>query len=161
MMRRKLNAGAMPESEEKKLLAKLELADKCPYHDVLPLVFGPGYVKSILPPDLEEYVLYNIEMFWYPRVQQFLETRFPDVLLLGCNQWTCFCPKCAKKRPPSEKHNRFGHGFSSQYSWQAALNGWNSACARACKRMIINSLKGKMEFSESGSHSKLASQIHR
>ena len=152
-MRRKLNVGAMTESEEKKLLAKLELAGKCPYHQwCSPELIGP---KRMLMPEFAE------EESWEDwHLESKLYAMFPDALLFPRTDWTCFCRECAKKNPTPGKHNKFGYGFTSQYSWRAAVRGWESACARACKRMIINSLKGEIEFGESSSHSTSASQIH-
>ena len=54
----------LSKTEEKKMLAKLALASKCPFHETLPKVLGPKYVKGILPPDLEELVLEDPERFW-------------------------------------------------------------------------------------------------
>lgn len=132
----------LSESEEKKMLAKLALASKCPFHETLPKLLGPRYVKDILPPDLEELVLEDPERFWLPRVQQYVNWQYGAAMFWPSLQWTCFCPKCAAENPTPGKHNRFGYGFSCQDTWQGALRGWNSACDRACKRMILLHLKG-------------------
>ena len=112
----------MHASEETKLLKKLSQAEKCPYHDNVPEIVGP---------EIRDYGASS-------------EIVLPAAMLFPSINWTCFCPKCAMKNPTPKKHNQFGYGYCSQYSWQAALGNWNKACSRVCKKMIIDQLKGKM-----------------
>ena len=124
---------ALPSSEERKLQEKLSAAEKCPFHDVLPEIIGPRRLLSNFPENFKH--SFNI---W-------LLEEFPDALLFPDINWTCFCPECAKKSPAPYKHNAFGYGFCSQYSWQAALTNWNKACIRHCKRAVLRDLRECIE----------------
>ena len=108
-------------SEEAKLLKKLSQAEKCPYHDIVPEIVGP-----------ERRLDYGGDGC----------IDLGAAMLFPLINWTCFCPKCAVESPTLEKHNQFGFGYCSQHSWQAALGNWNKACSRACKKLIMQQLKG-------------------
>lgn len=112
---------------EAQLQAKLALADKCPYHGVLPVIIGPARTF------VDDYGMLSDTIF---------SQQFPDALLFPNINWTCFCPECAKKNPTPGKHNVFGYGLCSQSSWGASLRNWNNSCRRVCARMILKTLNG-------------------
>lgn len=120
--------------DEALVLEKLKAASKCPYHQwCQPELIGP---KRLLLPEFA-----NEESWEDWHLESRLYALFPDSLLFPRTNWTCFCRECAAKNPTQGKHNKFGCGFSSQYSWKAALRGWENACDRACKRLIKEQLK--------------------
>ena len=120
--------------DEALVLEKLKAASKCPYHQwCSPELIGP---KRLLLPEFA-----NEESWEDWHLESRLYALFPDSLLFPRTNWTCFCRECAAKNPTPGKHNKFGYGFSSQYSWKAALRGWENACDRACKRLIKEQLK--------------------
>lgn len=119
--------------KEAKLRDALLNAEKCPFHDVLPEIIGPQ--RKFIDSNPESYEPFS----W--RIETALHELFPDALLFPTINWTCFCKKCAKKNPRPSKHNRFGYGFCSQYSWQAALRNWNLACMRIYIRLVKDNLK--------------------
>lgn len=121
--------------EEAKLKDRLLHAEKCPFHDTVPEMIGPhrqlvddNFNSSYS--DIIKAVSINAE----------LSKEFPAAMFFPTINWTCFCRECAKKNPTPSKHNKFGYGFCSQYSWQAALKNWNSACMRSYKRIIKDNL---------------------
>ena len=114
-----------PEKEAKLRNALLN-AEKCPFHDVLPEIVGPS--RKIM--DSHAYLkCYERDTWLY------------EAMLFQDINWTCFCEKCAAVNPTPHKHNRFGYGFCSQYSWQAALRNWNLACMRTYIRLVKDNLK--------------------
>ena len=123
--------------DEALVLQKLKEASKCPYHQYCsPELIGP---KRMLLPE------FSGEENWEDwHLESKLYVMFKDAMFFPRMNWTCFCRECAKKNPTPGKHNKFGSGFSSQYSWRAALRGWENACDRACKSIIKAQLKGKM-----------------
>ena len=120
--------------DEALVLEKLKVASKCPYHQwCSPELIGP---KRMLMPEFAE------EESWENwQLESKLYAMFKDAMFFPRMNWTCFCRECAKKNPTPGKHNKFGYGFTSQYSWKAALRGWENACDRACKRLIKEQLK--------------------
>ena len=130
-------AERLSQAEESKLIQKLASAEKCPWHGIQPEIVGPKRMPKTF------YSCHSLS------IEAWLFREFPAAILFPTINWTCFCPKCAKKSPIADKHNKFGYGLSSQYSWQAALGNWNKACLRYCKKMILNHLKtGEVQISE-------------
>ena len=121
---------SLEDKNESKLRNKLAEAELCPYHNISPEIIGPDRCFMMLN------IAYVKPMFTYDD----LKNEFPDTILFPDINWTCFCKMCAKKNPTPSKHNKFGYGFCSQYSWQAALKNWNSACMRFYKRIIRDNL---------------------
>lgn len=120
--------------DEVDVLEKLKNASKCPYHQwCSPELIGP---KRMLLPEFA-----NEESWEDWHLESKLYAMFKDALFFPRMNWTCFCRECAAKNPTPGKHNKFGCGFTSQYSWKAALRGWENACDRACKRLIKEQLK--------------------
>ena len=117
--------------DEGRLRKKLADAELCPYHDVLPEIIGPD--RCFMPLNMT----HDKPDFTYDDA---LQNEFSDAYLFPSINWTCFCKKCAKENPTPGKHNKFGCGFCSQYSWQASLRNWNSACMRAYKRIVKDNL---------------------
>ena len=124
----------MNDSEMKKLKKKLSIANKCPYHSILPMVIGPD-----LP------VPFNGIDTWrqarFVEVENYLKNKYSDAFHFPRIEYVCFCPECANKNPTPSKHNKFGYGYTSQESWNNAINNWNKACIRSYKRLIIDDLK--------------------
>lgn len=120
---------------ENKLLKKLECAELCPYHSIKPEIVGPR--RFICAKRCEH--CYNIPD--YLDMQEFAGIWFKDAILFPDISWTCFCVKCAISNPTPEKHNKFGYGLSSQYSWNAAVNNWNKSCSRHYVHLVKDDLK--------------------
>ena len=110
----------MDTSEKEHLEECISKAEKCPYHGILPEVFGPSRLPE--------------------QCRHSSELMLEDAMLFPKIEWVCFCPECAKKSPTPEKHNRFGYGYTSQYSWNAAVSNWNKACMRSYKRLVKEDL---------------------
>lgn len=117
-------------------MIKLEL---CPYHKREPWTIGPG----LRLPSKLSMVQNAIDSKNRRLAMEIMEEMFPDAMLWLNGWFTTFCPECAKKNPTPTKHNRFGYGFTSQYSQSAAKNGWNKACLRQYVRIFNDALKGK------------------
>lgn len=118
----------LSQKDESKLLAKIASAERCPFHETTPEVIGP--FRKLCWENGSAMSDSSLWLF------------FPDAYLFPTINWTCFCWECAEKNPTPKKHNKFGYGFCSQTSWQAAVGNWNKACLRSCKRMITDILKG-------------------
>ena len=124
----------MYNSEIAKLKEKLSIASKCPYHSILPIIIGPD-----LPVPFNEIDTWLTASF--VEVEKYLRNNYSDAFLFPRIEYVCFCPECANKNPTQSKHNRFGYGYTSQESWNNAINNWNKACIRSYKRLIMNDLK--------------------
>lgn len=121
----------------------------CPIHNCKPWMICPRFCNGTTHELVEKVLecrnicvpLYYIHDMYKASVV--LDSTFPDaVFFLHCD-FTTFCPECAKKNPFSGKHNKFGCGFTSQYSLAASKSNWNNACRRFARRQILNTLKGK------------------
>lgn len=132
-------------SDAGKMMTKLERAlsraERCPFHECLPKMVGIDIPPP--PPGVSSRERWD-EMTMIER-EAFLRERYPDVFLVASIGCTCFCEECAKTNPTPGKHNKFGYGFTSQYSWSAALGNWNKACLRFVKSAIMKHLKGNGE----------------
>lgn len=121
---------SLGDKNEIKLRNKLAEAELCPYHSISPEIIGPDRCFMSLN-DITIKTMFTFDT---------LKNEFPAAVLFPDINWTCFCKMCAKKNPTPSKYNKFGYGFCSQYSWQAALRNWNSACIRSYKRIIKDNL---------------------
>lgn len=127
---------------------KLPALSNCPVHKCQPLFIGPGID---LPNDLDTSPFSRNGRMYHESRWYVLQQIFPDALIFD-SQYTVFCPECAKHNPFSNKHNKFGYGFCSQYSLNAACRNWNAACERFFKSQIHNDLNNPLK------HSKLSDQ---
>ena len=120
---------------------KMRSLELCPVHKCEPWMASP-FLQEGTSPELAALAA-GCKSEDFMHAEKAIYKMFPDVWFSFCHDWTVFCPECAKKNPFPGKHNKFGYGFSSQYSLSAAKGNWNKACKRFAKRSIKELLKGK------------------
>ena len=113
------------------------ILDNCPIHCCQPFT----YAKDIdLPDDYDISPFTRDGRMWQNDRWYVMQRIFPDAMIFDIG-YTVFCPECAKKNPFPGKHNKFGYGFTSQFSLNAAKRNWNSACMRYYKHAVKDDIK--------------------